>query len=157
MQLARVLQTAGHHDAAEEVLHYSRTRERREEKHWGRWMWLTVLGGIAGYGIGVYTFNALYWVTVLTLLGALILHWFAPNARRRGVIWCLGASLQQLLPVVILSQEFKDFFDNREPTKPGDTRNLKSWQVAAFAVLALAGWVLGFFLLAAMSGLTSKG
>jgi hypothetical protein len=95
----------------------------------------------------------LWWVVGLTILGAAVL-WFSPYARQRSVAWRLGASLHRLLPIVELSKEFKDFFDNtHEPDKP---RKLDGWLVAFFSGIALAGWVLGFFLLAAMGGLTQK-
>lgn len=38
-----------------------------------------------------------------------------------------------------------------------EPRNLNRWQVGFFIGLALAGWVLGFILLAAMGGLIPKG
>jgi hypothetical protein len=58
------------------------------------------------------------------------------------------------LLVVELSKEFKDFFDNTE--EPGEPLKLHNWQMVFFAGIAIAGWVLGFFLLAAMGGLISK-
>jgi hypothetical protein len=73
------------------------------------------------------------------------------------LLWRLGASLHRLLPVVELSKEFKDFFDNPQPSNAEEPRNLNRWQTAYFAGHAIAGWVLGLFLLAAMSGLTQKG
>jgi hypothetical protein len=39
---------------------------------------------------------------------------------------------------------------------PGEPRKLYRWQIIFFAAVALAGWVMGFFLLAAMGGLTPK-
>jgi hypothetical protein len=90
----------------------------------------------------------------LTAIGAAVL-WFSPIARRHGLFWVFGASLHRLLPVVELSKEFEDFFDN-PPTNTGEPRNLNRFQTAYFAAHALAGWVLGFFLLAAMGGLTQK-
>jgi hypothetical protein len=97
----------------------------------------------------------LLWVLGLTVLGADVL-WYSPNARRHRYPWRLGASLHRLLPVIELSKEFTVFFDN-PPPKPGDQPNLSRFQMAYFAGHAIAGWVLGFFLLAAMGGLTQKG
>jgi hypothetical protein len=106
--------------------------------------------------------TVLYWVAGLTLVGAVVL-WYSPGmssgsyfpspvkrlpARRHGKLWCIGASLHRLLPVVELSKEFKDFFD--EP------RNLTGFQRAFFAGLAFAGWILSFFLIAAIGGLMPK-
>ena len=157
-QLSSVLAAAGNREAAEEIQFAGRERERGETwKHscWS-WTWLSFLSKVAGYGIGLYTFRALWWVLGLTVVGAVVL-WFSPNARRQGLLWRLGASLHRLLPVVDLSKEFKDFFDNLEPDNPEGPRNLNRWQTAYFAGHAIAGWVLGVFLLAAMGGLTQKG
>jgi hypothetical protein len=165
-ELATVLTAAGRRDTAEAILFAGRERERDET--WSRpgigfgqwlqhdfrsWVWLSFLSAVAGYGIGVYTFRVLWWVVGLTFLGAAVL-WFSPYARQRSVAWRFGASLHRLLPIVELSKEFNDFFDNtKEPDKP---LKLNGWQMAFFSGIALAGWVLGFFLLAAMGGLTQK-
>jgi hypothetical protein len=165
-QLATILTAAGRRDTAEAILFAGRERERDET--WSRpgigfwqwlrhdfplWVWLSFLSAVACYGIGVYTFRVLWWVVGLTLLGASVL-WFSPYARQRSVAWRLGASLHRLLPIVELSKEFNDFFDNtKESDKP---LKLYGWQTAFFSGMALAGWVLGFFLLAAMGGLTQK-
>jgi hypothetical protein len=162
-QLASVLLTEGRRDMADRILFAGRERERDEI--WNRgdvslwndfwsWLWLTFLSGVAGYGIGLYTFRVLWWVIGLTVLGAMVLL-FSPYVRQRGIvlgiIWGLGASLHRLLPIVELSKEFKDFFDNyEEPDK------LRRWQMVFFAGIALAGWVLAFFLVAAMGGLIPK-
>jgi hypothetical protein len=106
-QLANVLLTAGRRDTAEAIQYYGHERERAEAwKHgdWSVWIWLTFLSGVAGYGIGNYTFRALWWVLGLTVLGAMVL-WFSPYARSRGVWWRLGASLHRLLPIVELNKE----------------------------------------------------
>jgi hypothetical protein len=52
-----------------------------------------------------------------------------------------------VLPLVTISQEFSDFFNdpNRE--------RLYAWQHVVFGVLALCGWALGLFVAAAFSGL----
>jgi hypothetical protein len=97
----------------------------------------------------------LLWVTGFAVLGADIL-WYSANARKHRYWWRFGASLQQLLPVIELSKEFTNFFENPQP-QPGAPVNLNRFQVAYFAGHALVGWILGFFLLAAMSGITQKG
>ncbi len=165
-QLASVLMAAGRRDIGEQILFAGHERERDEI--WNRpamstwqwlrgdflaWLWLRIFAAVAGYGIGLYTFRVLWWVVGLTLLGAVLLS-SSPYARTRSFGWRLGASLHRLLPVVELSKEFKDFFDNED--EPGKPLKLRRWQVAFFACMALAGWVLGFFLLAAMGGLTQK-
>jgi len=157
-QLASVFLAAGYRDKAEAIQYAGRERERNEallHGDHGNWVWLTVLFGGVGYGVGLYTFRVLWWVIGLTVLGAVCL-WYSPYARRQGLLWRLGASLHRLLPVVDLSKEFKDFFDNPQPSTAEEPRNLNRWQAAYFAGHAIAGWILGLFLLAAMSGLTPK-
>ena len=149
-QLASVLVAAGHRDTAEAIQFTGRERERGQawaDGHTLSWAWLTFLSLVAGYGIGAHTFRVLWWVIGLTVLGAWVLR-HSPGARGRGLSWRLGASLHRMLPLVELNKEFKDFFD--------DPLSLNRLQVAFFSGLAIAGWVLGFFLLAAMGGLTQK-
>jgi hypothetical protein len=156
-QLVTVLAAAGHRDTADAVQLAGRERERAETWKEGRyisWAWLSFLSYVAGYGIGLYTFFVLLWVAGLTVLGADVL-WFSERARRRGLWWRLGASLHRLLPVIELSKEFTDFFDN-PPPKPDEAPNLSRFQVAYFAGHAIAGWILGFFLIAAMGGIIQK-
>ena len=97
--------------SAEAIQYAGKVRQRAEEKGWGAWLWQSVWGGVAGYGVGLYTFRVLWWVIGLTVLGAVVL-WFSPRARAHGVLWVFGASLHRLLPIVELNKEFKDFFDN---------------------------------------------
>jgi hypothetical protein len=165
-QLASVLMTSGRRETAETILFAGRERERHEI--WSRsdvgfwrwlshdfwsWIWLSFLSVVAGYGIGLYTFRVLWWVAGLTLLGTVLLS-LSPYAKQRGLPWRFGASLHRLLPIVELDKDFKDFFDN--PDEPGQPIKLLRWQKVFFAGIALAGWVLGFFLLAAMGGLIPK-
>ena len=64
------------------------------------------------------------------------------------VPWCIGCSLEKLLPIIELSREFGDFLNDPKRER------LRSWQIAFFSGFALWGWVLGLLLVAAMSGLT---
>ena len=165
-QLASVLSAAGRRETAESILYAGNDTERNEV--WNRpdvwswrwfwhdfwtWAWRSVFAGVAGYGVGMYTFRVLWWVIILTAAGWAAL-WFSPYARDRSPGWRLGASLHRLLPIVELNKEFKDFFDNTD--EPGKPVKLHRWQMAFFSFMALAGWVLGFFLLAAMGVLTGK-
>src|SRR6516225_10806092 len=158
-ELSSVLTAAGHRDTADAVQLAGRERERNEAcagwSHLGSCMWLTFLSYIAGYGIGLYTFFVLLWVLGLTVLGADVL-WYSSNARQEGYWWRFGASLHWLLPIIELSKEFTNFFDNPLP-EPNQPRNLSPRQTAYFAGHAIAGWILGFFLIAAMGGIIQKG
>lgn len=155
-QLTSVLRAAGHRDIAEAIDYAGRDRERHSEQAWSRWIWLTFLWAIAGYGVGLHTFRVLWWVLGLTLLGAIVL-WRSPVARAHGVLWMVAASFHRLMPLVKLNKEFEDFFDNPLPKEGGGAPNLSRLQVAFFSGIALAGWVLTFFLLAALGDITPKG
>ena len=159
-QLSSVLTVAGYRDRAADVQIAGRERERQEackrgSEQLGTCAWLTTLSFVAGYGIGLHTFRVLWWIIFLTVLGAVVLC-FSRKGRAHGIVWRIGASLHRLLPIVVLSREFEDFFDNRS-TDLDSTLNLNRFQVGYFAVHAIAGWALGLILLAAMSGLTQKG
>jgi len=163
-QLSTVLLAAGRRETAEAIQFAGRERERCEawaQGDIGSWACLSLLSVVAGYGIGSYTFRVVWWVLGMTLIGTIVLCyslnaralWLQSYARPHGVLCLVAASLHRLLPIVKLSKEFEEFFDN-PPTNP---RNLKPWQVAYFAVHAMIGWVLGLILLAAMGGLTQRG
>jgi hypothetical protein len=170
-QLASVFRTAGDRDRADAILTAYRDRERaeawRDGKCWNTenplwqrplaWghencrnaLWLGLLWATIGYGIGDGPFRILYWVLGVTALGMLVLAFARPDpARPRGVLWCFGASLDHLLPIVELNKEFSDYFHDPE------RRRLRGWQLSYFAFHALVGYALGFFLLAGLTGLT---
>ncbi len=123
---------------------------------------MTALQLFVGYGIGDYGFRAVGWALTLALVGMVILL-FAPGVRglrpfrflstaprgprQRSLLWCFGASLHQVLPLVTINQEFSDFFN--DPNR----QRLYAWQHVAFGILALCGWALGLFVVAAFSGL----
>ncbi len=183
-QLASVLAASGSRDEAASIRFFGRDRERGETLlgcawlqrlglvtpppiprgcNWEGWLGLSALQSFVGYGIGGYTFRALYWAIGLAALGTIILC-FAPGVRgalsfkgsggrgprQHTLVWCFGASLSHLLPVVSLTPEFTEFFNDPQ------RQRLYSWQQVAFALLALCGWALGLFVVAAFSGLTQN-
>ena len=180
-QLATVLAASGNSAAATSIRFVGRDRERTEmvtNCRWPLsaaattqtlrrcdvlgWLGLSSLQATVGYGIGTYTFRALWWTLGLALIGTAILA-FAPGVRdpvpsadgRRGrrpksLVWCFGASLSHVLPVVSLSPEFTVFFNDPHRER------LYAWQQIAFAALALCGWGLSLFVVAAFSGLTQN-
>jgi len=105
------------------------------------------LSKLSGYGIGSYTFRVLYSLIVLTIVSVFVLRY---SPAKPGWPWCIGASLQAILPAVTLSKEFSNFFDHRKINR------FKGWHIAYFSVISIAGWVLGLFLVAALTGLTQK-
>jgi hypothetical protein len=127
---------------------------------WGAGLSLSLLQAFVGYGIGNYAFRAVLWALALALVGTVIL-WFAPGVRgvrpspsatsrgprQKSLVWCIGASLHQVLPLISINPEFNDFFNDPKRER------LYPWQHVAFGVLALCGWVLAGFVAAAFSGL----
>ena len=85
-------------------------------------------------------------------LGALYLRTKVQGVRdeNHGLIWCFGASLSRLLPVIEINEDFKQFF--KDPTRA----TLTNWQSFIFSAMGIVGFVLGPILLAAVSGLTQS-
>jgi hypothetical protein len=84
----------------------------------------------------------------ISLAGAALPWMTVPAAKQHGPIWCFGASLARLLPVIEINKEFTDFFGDPQ-------RNyFNGWQSFIFSFMGIVGWVLGLILLAAVSGLT---
>jgi hypothetical protein len=165
-QLAAVLLAAGHRDIAEDVQLAGRDRER--DALWSRhdaytwpwfendlfaWGWFSLYASAAGYGVGLHTFRVLKWVVVLIVLGAFVLQ-LSEDGKKRNFFWRAGASLNRLLPVIDLTKEFKEYFDNA-PDAQG-RRPLNRFQVVFFVGIAMLGWILGAILLAAVGALTPK-
>jgi uncharacterized protein YjbI with pentapeptide repeats len=163
-QLSAAFLAMGDREDANEIRYRAREHERKvawDDGNWVSWLGLGALSYIAGYGIGYHTFIVVFWVIVFALVGALILWCSVPEAAKeyrkqnglgdslRGMLWCFGASLNRLLPIIDL-KEFKGIFE--EPEKV----SLKLWQRFAFAALGLTGWILGGVLLLAVSGLTQN-
>jgi uncharacterized protein YjbI with pentapeptide repeats len=146
-QLAAAL--AGDRDAANEMRYYGRVRERETETGLA-YVWSGFLQWVAGYGIGTYTFRVLYWVIGISLAGAALLWKTVPAAKQHGPIWCFGASLSRLLPVIEINKEFTEFFNDPKRER------LTGWQSFIFSVIGIVGFVLAAILGAAVSGLTQS-
>jgi hypothetical protein len=142
-------QLAGERDTADEI-HYDEQLRADENNTGLAWVRSSILRWGAGYGIGSYMFRALYWALGLSFLGALILRFSTKGVAddKHGFLWCFGASVNRLLPVVSVKKEFADFFDDRDKNK------FKSWQDFVFIMLGVFGWVLGLIVVAAMATIT---
>jgi hypothetical protein len=115
---------------------------------WGSWLGLSALQAFVGYGIGNYSFRAVGWALKLAVSGLVILT-FAPGVRgtrpirywtrlqrgpqQKSLLWCFGASLHRVLPLISINQEFSEFFNDPKRER------LHAWQHVAFGVLALCG------------------
>jgi uncharacterized protein YjbI with pentapeptide repeats len=148
-QLAAALTSAGDRDAADEIRYLGHVRERETETGLA-YIWSGAVQYVAGFGIGGYTFRVLYWVIGLSLAGATLLWTKVPAAKQHGPIWCFGASLARLLPVIEINSEFTAFFDDPKRER------LTGWQSFIFSVMGMVGFVLGAILIAAVSGLTQS-
>jgi hypothetical protein len=93
---------------------------------------------VGGFGIGTCTFRVLYWVIVITAL-ALYLEESVKGVRKmkHGFVWCFGASLSRLLPVIEINKEFTEFFNDPKRER------LTGWQRFIFSVIGILGFVLG--------------
>jgi hypothetical protein len=148
-QLAAAHAAAGDRDAAD-YFHYNERMHAAESASWPERTLSYVLRYVAGYGIGYYMFYALYWAIGLSVVGALILSlWVRGVAEgNHGFFWCLGASVDRLLPFITLKKEFSDFFNDPQVNK------FTRWQDLFFIVFGVLGWVLGGIVLAAMGTFT---
>ena len=150
VQLAAVMVAHGDQEKAAQILYYGRIRETQmawDAGNYGRWMLLATLNTVTGYGIDTYTFRVVLWIVGLTAIGIMLLKW-SPGGGNKTLLWRAGASLNRVLPGIEINKEFADFFD--DPTR----QRLKDWQVVIFSAFVVIGWVLGLFLVAAMTGLT---
>jgi len=150
-QLSAALTSAGDRDAANEIRYLGRVRERETETGLA-YLWSGFLQWVAGFGIGIYTFRVLYWVIIIAVFGALYLKESVKGVReeKHGFIWCFGASLSRLLPVIEINKEFTDFFNDPE------RKRLTGLQSFVFNAMGILGFVLGAILIAAVSGLTQS-
>ena len=152
-QLANVLHESGYPSKANAIRYATRKRmrcaawERREGKprEWPRWVGLTLLQFIIGYGLGARYFRVLWWFGGITLIGFLVLLGSIEKSN-----WDLfkmaWASFDQVLPIVKLDEENQKLI----------LGNYSSWTIAYFYVQKLVGYVLGGFLGAGLAGLTRK-
>jgi hypothetical protein len=130
-QLARVMAAEGDRDNAAAIQYFAREQERAmacKNGEYGTCFALTALWAMAGYGIGNYTWRAVYWVLGLTVVGSIFV-FSVRDARRRGLFWPVGASIEKLLPYVQLDPSFTNFFERQE--------GFRWWHKVVFCALAL--------------------
>jgi hypothetical protein len=149
-QLVAAFTNSGAREAANEIRYLGRVREQENETGLA-YLWSVVLQSVAGFGIGTYTFQVLYWVIGISFLGALYLRMRAKGVRddHHGVFWCFGASISRLLagllPVVEINKEFTEFFYDPE------RKHLTGWQTFIFFAMGYVGWALSAIVIAAVS------
>jgi hypothetical protein len=112
-QLATALTNAGDRDAANEIRYLGRVRER--EKETGLvYVWSGFLQWVAGFGIGIYTFRVLYWIMVITALGALYLKESVIPAFPNSPAFSGGCRANCLTLTKYFSVYFKSIYEHME-------------------------------------------
>lgn len=140
-QLATIFRAAGYAETADAVLYAARSRELDNDWRTGGCLYglgLALLRGkcwhaaglgllkiTVGYGIGSGSFLALAWVAGFTVVGGLVL-WPSQHARQRGALWCLGASLDRLLPIIGLNKGSAPLFEPNNQRKISLLRKYQS-------------------------------
>ena len=135
--LSSVLRKTGHEDMADAILFGSRQRERRESNPWqSKWWGLWSLQLIIGYGYGTGNFRALLWAAVFVAIGYAVLRY---NVRDKelGLWYCID----MLVPFVRLSEQHYK-------------KELQGWPRYYFYFHTIVGYILTFFVIAGLSGLT---
>ena len=147
-QLAGVLRTAGLEEMANDILFASRERMLRESS-WreAKWWALGALKIFIGYGYGWRMFVALLWIVGLVAVGTLILHFSKERDRycilqARWGVGCACYSLDMILPLIHLRERHYTVVD------------LITWAKYYFYFHKIMGYILVFFVIAGLSGLT---
>ena len=129
---------------ADAILVASRDRERRETDWWPpKWLWLWILKLFIGYGYGWGCFQALIPSAVLIGIGTVILY-RAKEEDKGGIKLGFWYSLDMLLPIIHLREQHYTDVDLRTRAK------------YYFYFHKIMGYVLIFFVLAGLSGLTEE-
>jgi hypothetical protein len=152
-RLANIFRAAGDPSRADKILYAARERERREvwrDRQYSTWMWLTILKWTIFYGLESWYLLVLFWLTLFTLVGAFVLYKNIKKEPEKGFVWCIGASLDRLIPVVDLNKEFSEYFHD-----PNRVR-LTDWQCRYFAFHIIIGYAFTSFILVALAGLTQS-
>lgn len=146
-QLAAALMASGNRAAADDIRFLGRVRQHELETSCLRSFASGALQYVAGFGIGTYAFRVLFWVIGIAGAGAIYLWACVPEAKKEGSLWCFGASLARLLPIVEINKDFADFFEKPHRHK------MTGFQNTVFSIIGILGWVLGAILIAAISGM----
>ena len=150
--LAGVLRTDGLDDIADDVLYAGREREREYLFSLGvwslerfKWWRLSILNEVYGYGYGWRSLWVLQWVAILVVLGTIFLGIAREDGKPAIISSLLDKfcdSLDMLLPVIHLREQHYEGFE------------LVTWTKYYFYIHKILGYVLTFFLLAGLTGLT---
>jgi hypothetical protein len=150
--LAKILREEGRQDAAKEILHAGKERERsiacrsKNPKEPDAcdlselpWLWLSILKVFIGYGH--YPFKSACWAIGATILGVFVLRASRQNQKHKMKYWGLAYSIDMLLPIIELRKYHSDKID------------LEGWVRVYFYCHQIFGYVLALFLVAGLTGL----
>ncbi|MBU1277318.1 MAG: hypothetical protein KJ720_18255, partial [Proteobacteria bacterium] len=145
-QCARFLRESGQPDKANEVMYAGLERERKQlAKRSLPRLGRTLLKGTIGYGLGYRYFRALIWALLFLIAGAVVCG--AGGGSSHGALFCLGFSLDNMLPLIDLRPEHEAM----------------SMALAGFAkfyflfIQQLVGWVLVLCVAAGLAGVGKLG
>ena len=140
-QLATVLRKAAYNDKAKAILYEGKKREHWEATNMLSlsWWWLAFQWLFIGYGYR--NFRVLIWCVIFCGLGMLALHRSGLDIKNSLKYWGFAYSVDMLLPIIEL---------HRPHYKIILTGGVRVY----FYIHKIFGYVLGFFLIAGLSGLT---
>lgn len=163
-QLASVLRSAGKSGTADAILFAARKHERRNTEGWGKWLWLSVLQCVIGYGIGLRTFRVLYAAIFFVFVGWGVLYLTGEDRKHEWTVGRIGFwfSVDYLLPVVQLREahykkvDLTSSLDLNLPCIPMCTPlSIPHFAPVYFYIHQIIGYILVFFLITALTGLTN--
>ena len=145
-QVSSVLRDSGRDDLADDVLFAMRERERSQpDLSFLHWFYLSALRIFIGYGYGGRMFWSVGWVAGLSVIGTIVLYVSRERIPGRRPVHFLDSyfySLDMLLPVVHLRELHYTSW------------HLMTWSKYYFYGHKLMGYVLIFFVIAGLSGLS---
>ena len=141
-QLASVLDSSGHKDMANDILFANRERERAGSYPSNcNWWLLSALKVTIGYGYGLRYFWAVYWIVILLIIGTCCLR-CKKECHHNGEKLGIWYSLDMLLPIIQLRKSHYEI--------ELCNRGVRYY----FYIHKLFGYVLVFFVIAGLTGLT---
>ena len=151
VQLISALKAAGDGERADDVQFEQRIFERDMAGQLKYFLgWAEEI--LVGFGIGTYAIVTLIWALVLSLflahrLRGRLLAIRRAEADNKSFLWCFFASVQTLIPFVVISKQMDDFLHTPIEKGQPETQPLRGSLAICFSVLALFGLLLSGFLI----------
>jgi hypothetical protein len=151
-QLGAALDTVGDGERADAIRFDQRIFER-DGDGFLKYLLTWVEEILIGFGIGTYGIISLFWALLSTLIAAVFLRRRLgelssyPDAQGKHFSWCFFASLQTLIPLIVISKQMDDFLHTPVVAGRPDTQPLRGPLALWFSALAVLGLLLSGFLL----------